>query len=114
MLASMDGLARRPGSFTRAENTPAVASSTSRGFTMIHRTVIAIALLAVVLGTSAGTSVKQPSDLSGQWQLDPNRSDVTRRPEGMGRPGGPGMGGGWGGAGGMRGEGRMGRGRSGG
>lgn len=91
---------------------------------MIRRVVLGLAMIASMLSAGAAAPAraaepKQPPDLTGQWRLDPKRSDTPqppgggpgmRRPrEGGGRGGGPGGGGGgWGGRGGMGGG--MGRG----
>ena len=92
---------------------------------MIRRILIGLAMVAATTGSSAmaparAADDKQPPDLTGQWRLDPSRSDTMQRPEGGGgrRGGGRGGGGGgWGGGlggGGWRGGGRGGSGGGGG
>jgi hypothetical protein len=107
---------------------------------MIRRVMVGLALIASVsiMGAGAGGparagDVKQPPNLTGQWRLDPRRSDTMQRPEaggaergarggrgGWGEGGGRGGRGAWGGRGGggsgfggRGGEGRMGPGRGG-
>jgi len=89
---------------------------------MIRRVVVGLAVVASMIGpgpvgSARAADAKQPPDLTGQWRLDPKRSDSVQRPDGergarwggggrMGRGGmgGPGMGGpgDMGGGGGMR------------
>ena len=97
---------------------------------MVRRVVVGLALAASLAGavTALAADAKQAPDLTGQWRLDPKRSDTMQGPQGerMGRgmrggegggmgpgggppEGGPGMGpgggggGGWGGGMGRRG-----------
>ena len=89
---------------------------------MIRRVVVGLAVVASMIGAgpvgpARAEDVKQPPDLTGQWRLDPKRSDTMQRPSGdsESRGGGRGMrgpggmgGGGMGGRGGMGGGGGMG------
>jgi hypothetical protein len=64
---------------------------------MMFGMVIVMALGAGALASSR--AAKQAPDLSGVWRFDPSKSDLPRRPDGMGGPGGPREGGGWRGGG---------------
>ena len=89
---------------------------------MIRRVVVGLAVIAGMLGAgpvgpARAEDVKQPPDLTGQWRLDPKRSDAMQRPSGDsesrgggGRMRGSGGRGGFGGTGGggMGGPGGMG------
>ena len=89
---------------------------------MFRRVVVGLAVVASMIGTGPVGSVcaedaKQPPDLTGQWRLDPKRSDTMQRPSGdsESRGGGRGMRGSGGmGGGGMGGRGGMGGGDMGG
>jgi len=81
----------------------------------MRRMVVGLAVVAGILAAGAvaparAADTNQPPDLTGQWRLDPKRSDAPQRPgadaeqpgggEARGRGGMRGGGGGWGGRGG--------------
>jgi hypothetical protein len=86
---------------------------------MMPRTTFNPILVATFISLAAATASlagdsKQPPDLSGEWRLDPARSDMPKRGGGSGGPRGGRMGGGGGWGGGTGGEGHRGGRRGGG